>query len=120
MLYGILTSEILIYFAHFILRISGNFAKKKMAAPNNFIGQLQEMAQCSRWKTPEYREVEREPQEPLGFAVECRVLDMTSRGCGKTKKLAKQESARNMLQIIRHTGVHVAIDAKTGARILPV
>eukprot|EP00118_Oscarella_pearsei_P002445 m.10595 g.10595 ORF g.10595 m.10595 type:complete len:92 (+) comp22446_c0_seq1:137-412(+) len=91
-----------------------------MAAPNNHVGQLQEMAQFSHWKVPEYKEVEREDGDPVGFVIECTVLEKISRGCGKTKKTAKQDAARNMLQLIRNTGVHVAIESRTTGRILPV
>jgi dsRNA-specific ribonuclease len=91
-----------------------------MAAPTNFVGQLQEMAQFSRWKLPSYHEVERIDEPEGQFVLECQVLDMSSRGYGTTKKSAKQQAAKAMLKQIRDTGVHVAIDSKGGQRALPV
>ena len=91
-----------------------------MAAPTNFVGQLQEMAQYSHWQMPTYRETER-VDEPEGlFVLECRVLDMVSRGHGTTKKTAKQQAAKAMLKQIRDTGVNVAINSKNAVRALPV
>ena len=92
-----------------------------MAAPSNYIGQLQEMAQFSRWQLPVYEETEKLDDEPVGyFVMLVRVLDMTARGYATTKKAARQQAAKAMLQQIRDTGVHVAVDSKSGQRVLPV
>ena len=50
-----------------------------MALSGNFVGQLNEMAQVSRWAAPNYVEVA-PPDGGFGFAMECHVLNLKTVG----------------------------------------
>ncbi|KAK7583854.1 hypothetical protein V9T40_004817 [Parthenolecanium corni] len=67
----------------------------------NPIGMLQELCMMRRWMPPEYRTEQEEglPHERL-FTILCSVGNFKEYGVGRSKKLAKRQSAHKMVQKI--------------------
>ena len=69
---------------------------------HDYKSQLQEMVQITHKVTPQYRVVEESgPDHDKTFRVEVQVAQITAEGIGKSKKVAEQEPARNILDVLK-------------------
>ena len=71
----------------------------------DFKSKLQEMVQMAHKKMPRYKVTgEIGPDHNKTFIVEIEVDGLKAEGKGKTKKMAEQDAAKNILALFRHTG----------------
>jgi ribonuclease-3 len=63
---------------------------------------LQELVQENQGPMPQYRVVREEgPDHDKTFWVALKVFELETRGCGKSKKMAEQDAAKKVLEILK-------------------
>jgi ribonuclease-3 len=74
-----------------------------LSSGQDFKSQLQELVQVNQQQMPDYSVIdENGPDHDKTFCVRLMVLDLITEGCGKSKKQAEQDAARNALNILRN------------------
>jgi len=68
----------------------------------DYKSKLQELVQNENREIPNYIVIhENGPDHDKTFTVQVKILDISVQGSGKSKKLAEQDTAKNMLQLLR-------------------